>query len=202
MSKIKNLKTHKQITESHCGPAVVKMLLGAIGVETTQEELTKNAGVVKTIDDFGMTPRELAKSVANTTKRAAFWYKEGSSIKEIAQILNTDHPVGVDWQGMFYAEGETESIKRFHKGDYGHYSVVKKVDFKKKELVIADPYTDFAHKDRRIPIDVFENRWFDMEESRYLPSWVGFGRRRTNRVIFLITKPDDDFPTKLDMERL
>jgi predicted double-glycine peptidase len=155
------LKRSTQITDSHCGPAVVQMLLENLGIEVTQEEITKAADATETIEKHGVTIEQMAKAVQELAPEVALYYKEYASLSDIETLLRIYYlPVGVEWQGLFY-ENEAEEEKG---EDYGHYSVVTHVDYKKKALIIVDPYRDFTNSDRIISIYKFMNRWWDTNE--------------------------------------
>lgn len=155
------LSRRTQITDSHCGPAVIEMLLSNLGIEKSQEEITESSDATQSIEEKGVTIEQMAKAVERLAPEAVLYYKEYGSIADIEILLREySLPVGVEWQGLFY-----ENEKEEEKGeDYGHYSVVTHIDYKKKALIIVDPYKDFASSDRIISIYKFMNRWYDTNE--------------------------------------
>lgn len=200
MAKKDNVNKIAQITESHCGPAVIKMLLSVVGVESTQKAITRAAGATKTIEAEGTSMEQLAKAVRKIAPSYKYWVKYHSSMKDIKFILDQDYPVGISWQGIFEDEDE-EDTERLKTGDYGHYSIVKELDTLNGVMIIADPYMDFANDDRIIAIEKFKNRWFDYDpiletddpKKEY---------RKHERLIFIITPKKETFPTKLGMKSL
>src|SRR5215216_1129017 len=108
------LRWIEQITENHCGPAVIQMLLENIGVEVTQEEITEAAGAMRTIETHGTRVDQLAKAVHQFAPEARLWYKEKASTDDLEYILDIcKFPVAVEWQGLFGDEDEDDE-------DYGH----------------------------------------------------------------------------------
>ena len=155
MQKISNnslfhFRKATQITESHCGPAVVQMLLGHLNIKVTQNVITKAAGATRTISESGVRIDQMTRAITNLACEADLWYKAHASISDI-QTLLLDYglPVGVQWQGLF-TDDEDEI-----NDDTGHYSIVTRVDEEKQELIIADPYKDFAKQDRIITMQTF-----------------------------------------------
>ena len=49
-------------------------------------------------------------------------------------------PVGVEWQGFFEDREEDED---WDEGDYGHYSIVTRIDRRSGLITLRDPYPDF-----------------------------------------------------------
>lgn len=155
------LSRRTQITDYHCGPAVIEMLLSNLGIEKTQEEITIAADAKNSIEENGVTVEQMAKAVEKLSPEVILYYKEYGSVSEIEVLLREyGLPVGVEWQGLFY-DDEKEEEKGL---DYGHYSVVTHVDYKRKALIIVDPFRDFANSDRIISIYKFMNRWYDTNE--------------------------------------
>ena len=52
-----------QISEAHCGPAVIQMLLANLGIEVTQEDVAELGGETALIDLHGMRVDQLALAV-------------------------------------------------------------------------------------------------------------------------------------------
>ena len=100
--KFSRLRRIEQITENHCGPAVIQMLLENIGVNVTQEEITEAAGATRTIETHGTRVDQLAKAVHELAPIAKLWYKENAGPDDLEYVLDTCKcPVGVEWQGLF-----------------------------------------------------------------------------------------------------
>jgi len=169
-----------QISESHCGPAVIQILLSSLGVEVTQEEVAEAGGATNLIAMDGMRVDQLARAVQRLAPLVLFYYKDHASIDELVRVVNDyRHPVGVEWQGLFEdepeqqpagtkpdsadqadlsADGESED------NDYGHYSLVVRADRRKRQLIIADPYKDYFSQARVFSFGVFDQRWYDYNE--------------------------------------
>src|SRR5574341_983343 len=187
-----------QISESHCGPAVIQMLLQYLGIEVTQEAVAEAGGATDLIEQQGMRVDQLGQAVRLLAPQTSFWYKDYSTLEELARIVTYyDYLVGVEWQGVFEdtLEDETEDA------DYGHYSVVSMVDSKSRELVIVDPYKDFRSQHRIFSFEFFMSRWCDTNE---VPDpLTGEGRIiEDHQMMFTITPKGVRFPRFLGMKRM
>src|SRR5437763_834817 len=97
------LKNRMQISDSHCGPAVIQMLLENLGIDVSQENITRAAGAELTIAEHGTRIDQLALAVQTVAPGAKLWYKNKGTLTEITRVINEfSHPVGVEWQGLFY----------------------------------------------------------------------------------------------------
>ena len=186
-----------QISESHCGPAVIQMLLHNLGIEVTQEEVVEAGGASDQIEQMGMRVDQLNQAVRRLAPQTCFWYKDHSTIEELIQIVSKfDYLVGVEWQGVFEDTLEDET----QDADYGHYSVVTMADSKSQKLVIVDPYKDFHSQDRIFTFEFFMTRWWDTND-------VADPLTGTNRLVedlqmmFMITPKEVNFPSLLGMKR-
>jgi hypothetical protein len=193
-----------QISESHCGPAVIQMLLANLEFEASQENIAEAGGATQLIELNGMRIDQLIRAVHQLAPQACFWYKDKATIQElIALVEEYNYPVGVEWQGVFEDDGEeaeenSSSSAETGEDDYGHYSIVTAVRPDKGVLVIADPYKDYRNQDRIFTIEEFEQRWYDYNEvtdpktgsSRYVEDF---------HMLFILTIKDEEFPKKLEM---
>lgn len=148
----------QQIGESHCGPAVIEMLLAVHGVYTSQHEIASKGGAEKNIDELGTRPDQLGLAVSKIAPHLQFWYKEFSSLEDIEYLLNKNIPVGVEWQGLFYDSEEEEPPER--EGDFGHYCIITYLDRELDNIVVVDPYKDFPQQ-RFFSLEFFMRRWYD-----------------------------------------
>lgn len=185
------MKRIKQITSSHCGPAVLADLFSFFGLRLGQARMVRSIHAKKRIKNFGLLVSELAKIVkTNGGGKYVFWKKEDSKVSDLDAIINKyKSPVAVEWQGIFY---------EFADEDNGHYGVVTKIDKKSGYLRIADPYSEFAGIDRRLKIDDFVKRWWDDNEIKV----KGTRRKKIvidHRLMFLITPKGVFWPKKLGM---
>lgn len=156
-----------QISEAHCGPAVLQMLLETVGVSTDQETITELAGVSETIDEHGTRVDQLALACQRIAPHIQFCYKYLASLEDLKYLLQRGIPVGVEWQGLFYQSLEEEAADVGEDADeteFGHYSVVVYLDEDTEQLVIVDPYKDFRQQNRIIDIQTFLRRWWDTNE--------------------------------------
>src|SRR5574342_478492 len=128
--RFSRLRRIEQISENHCGPAVLEMLLENIGVEASQEAITEAAGARSRIARHGTRVDQLAKAVHVLAPGARLWYKEKASAEDLVYVLDIcEYPVGVEWQGFFEDRIEDEE----EGADYGHYSVIAHIDTLKDE---------------------------------------------------------------------
>jgi hypothetical protein len=172
-----NQERFMQISESHCGPAVIQMLLTRRGVEATQQEVAEAGGASNLIEMNGMRVDQLALAVHRIAPRLFFYFKDHASIDELVRVVNDYHyPAGVEWQGVFEDEDEDEydeasdgQVELHENGesedsDYGHYSLVTRADRRKRHLIITDPYKDYFSQARVFDYAEFDQRWYDFNE--------------------------------------
>jgi predicted double-glycine peptidase len=184
----------KQITSSHCGPAVLTALYSNLGVKTSQKGIVASLRAQNKIKKFGLSVKDLVRASRIVGKGAfSFWKKSNGKISDLDLIVNKyKYPVAVEWQGVFYEEEDE---------DNGHYSIVTKVDKKVGTLRISDPYSHFAGVDRKFKIKDFEKRWWDENEI----SVSGTSRKRLivdNKVMFTIVPKGQSWPKKLGMTKV
>lgn len=184
----------KQRTLSHCGPAVLEMLLTYLDIKVNQDAFVDATGVAPKLKRHGMTVKELSLGIKRLVPQVQFWYKHHAAIDDITTIINTfKHPVGVEWQGIFGKHAGKDK-------DDGHYSIITWFDQHQKVFRIADPFPPFAGRDRRIAIKKFESRWWDLNEVKSVKT----GRRRhvkDLRMLFIITPKKVVFPKDLGMRK-
>lgn len=191
-----------QISESHCGPAVIQMLLGNLGIEVSQEDIAEAGGAADLIELHGMRIDQLAKAVYALAPQTIFWFKENSTLDELVKLVTGyNYPVGVEWQGLFEEEDEDldddEEDNETGDDDYGHYSIINYADVERELLIIVDPYKDFADQDRIFTFREFEKRWYDYNE---IPGKKGRPRLVEDfHMMFLITNGAEQFPRELGM---
>jgi len=186
-----------QIGESHCGPAVIQMLLHTLGIEVAQDAVAEAGGAHDLIEQHGMRIDQLARAVRQLAPQTRFWYKDHSTIEDLVRIVaDYDYLVGIEWQGLFEDTLEDET----QDGDYGHYSVITTVDPISRKLVIADPYKDFRSEDRVFTLEFFMSRWWDTND---VPDpLTGKDRLVEDRqMMFLITPEEETFPRLLGMKK-
>ena len=156
-----------QISEAHCGPAVLQMLLETVGVSTDQETITDLAGVADTIEEHGTRVDQLALACQHIAPHVQFRYKYLANLEDLKYLLQQGIPVGVEWKGLFYQslEEEAEDVgEDADETEFGHYSVVVYFDEEIEQLVLVDPYQDFRYRDRIIDVQTFLRRWWDSNE--------------------------------------
>ena len=185
-----------QISEYHCGPAVLQMLLAQHGVVASQERLTDLADVAKTIGEYGTRVDQLARAVAWLREGVRLWYKTHATADDLtALVCGHRCPAGVEWQGCFE---DSEAEEDFSEGDYGHYSVVISVDRRRELITLRDPYPEFCRTDRVFSLSWFIGRWWDVN----LKPNPKTGRLRPvedRRMLFVITGKRARFPEQLGM---
>src|SRR5512140_980460 len=91
------LRIIQQISEHHCGPAVIQMLLENIGITASQEQITAAAGAADTIARNGTRVDQLARAVHDLAPDARLWYKEKASLRDLKYVLEeAKYPAGVE----------------------------------------------------------------------------------------------------------
>ncbi len=182
----------EQITENHCGPAVIQMLLENIGVIASQEEITEAAGATHTIEAYGTRVDQLAKAVHELAPIARLWYKEKAGPDDLEYILNEwKFPVGVEWQGLFNDMDDDD--------DYGHYSIIAHIDTLKDEIIVVDPYKDFVDQSRIVKMSLFLNRWWDFNEVKDLETGEKT-YKKDEQLFFVVVPLSVTFPAELGMQ--
>lgn len=191
-----------QISDSHCGPAVIQMLLDALNIQRTQEDITRAAGVEDTIEEFGTRIDQLARAVAVLAPQTQFWYKYYSSLEDIKYLLQRGYGVGVEWQGLFYEseEEEADSKDGDDDGESGHYSIISHLDEELEAMVIVDPYRDFANQSRIFPLATFMRRWWDTNDVTDPQT----GKKQVVEdvhLLFFVTPMTEEFPPERGFKR-
>jgi len=130
------LKTFKQ-SKGYCGPASLKMVLSAYGINKSESYLAK---ITKSSRTEGCWEKDIVKAAKEFGLKG--YVKQNSSIKELKQLVRKGFPVIVDW---------------FSPEEAGHYSVV--VGFDKDKIFLADPHFGKVKKHK---IEWFYERWFDV----------------------------------------
>jgi ABC-type bacteriocin/lantibiotic exporter with double-glycine peptidase domain len=191
--KFSRLRWIQQITENHCGPAVIQMLLENIGVNVSQQEITEAAGATHTIETHGTRVDQLAKAVHQLVPIAKLWHKEKASLDDLQYVLDEcKYPVGVEWQGLFDDMDDDDD-------DYGHYSVLAHIDKSRDELIIVDPYKDFVDQNRIIKVSTFLNRWWDFNEVKD-PETGEKEFKKDEQLFFVVVPLSVTFPVELEMQ--
>jgi ABC-type bacteriocin/lantibiotic exporter with double-glycine peptidase domain len=179
------MKRAKQVTSSHCGPAVVEALFSFLGMKVSQASIVKSIRADKKIKMVGLNVDDLGLSVKKLGKgKFTFWKKAGSTITNLSLIVNKyQYPVGVEWQGVFYEYAD---------GDNGHYCVVTRVNKEGSYLRLADPFYKFVGVDRKFTLKDFQKRWWDI-------NIIGKKNVKDKKMMFLVTPKDASWPKKLGM---
>jgi hypothetical protein len=187
------LRWIEQITENHCGPAVIQMLLENIGVHVSQEEITEAAGATHTIETHGTRVDQLAKAVHQLAPHAKLWYRENGTPENLEYVLDIcKFPVGVEWQGLFGDVDQDDD-------DYGHYSIISHIDKLKDELIVVDPYKDFVDQNRILKVSHFLNRWWDYNEVKD-PQTGEKTFKKDEQLFFVVAPGAVSFAAELGMQ--
>lgn len=187
------MKRAKQITFSHCGPAVLEDLFSFLGVRVTQTAIVRAIRAEKKIKRVGVDVNDLGLAVKKMGKdKFVFWKKANSTITNLSIIVNKyQYPAGIEWQGVFYEYAD---------GDNGHYCVVTRVNKEGGYLRLADPFFKFVGVDRKFKIKDFEKRWWDKNEVKV----AGTSKKKIltdRRMVFVITPKGETWPKKLGMKK-
>ncbi|HCC84068.1 MAG TPA: hypothetical protein DEP87_00050 [Candidatus Pacebacteria bacterium] len=189
-----------QISEAHCGAAVLQMLLEAQGTITSQPMIAEMAGVSAVIEEHGMRLDQIALACNKIAPNLVFWYKYHSSLEDVKYLLERDIAIGVEWQGLFYNSIEEELAATKDEGDYGHYSVVAFFDDEQDQLVIVDPYKDFVNQNRVFSTQTFLQRWWDTNE--IIDKRTGKAQIvEDTRLLFFITQTGEWLPSEMGFKQ-
>jgi hypothetical protein len=185
----------QQISDSHCGPAVVQMMLAHIGLAVSQEAVAEAAGVVDFITMHGTRVDQLARAVEVLAPSARFHWKDHADLDDVETLVNEHgYPVGVEWQGIF-----DEDDPEKNDPDYGHYSLVAHADRATRLLHIVDPYKEYYERERVFPYDLFLRRWWDHNEVRS-PETGEARLVKDVRLMFVIVPEGEVSPRALGMQ--
>lgn len=125
-----------------CGPGVIQQIASYEGMTFSQSEL---AQIMQTTIQDGTSQKNLHEG-AKSIGLKAFPLK-GLDIEELATLLD-NHYIVVNWM-----DGENED-------DDGHYSLLDRVE---NGLVYLN--------DNTVPINEFEEKWYDFEEGKRVNKW-------------------------------
>lgn len=186
-----------QISESHCGPATLRMMFNHLGVKFFQREIVQGAQVAKRLKEHGMSLADIVMAVRNLAPGFEIWYKEDTSFSDLDKIVNEiKHPVGVEYQGIFEDVDEDEDEED---EDSGHYSLVTGIDLEKRKLWMANPYHLYAGQDVVFSFTEFAKRWWDDNELE------GEGGKvfsvEDHRLMFVLVRTGETWPAELGMRQ-
>jgi hypothetical protein len=189
-----------QISESHCGPAALQMLLSIYGLTHTQEEITRACNAVSTIEEEGVTVEQMGMAVNQLFPQLSFYFKRQADFNDINILINKFHlPVGVEWQGAFIdPNGGYKTPDNWP--DLGHYSVVVAINPEQNYLVISDPYKHFAYADRKFSTTDFALRWWD-EYDLEDPETGRSQTRRDQNLLFVVSPSNLTLPQELKLTK-
>jgi ABC-type bacteriocin/lantibiotic exporter with double-glycine peptidase domain len=150
-----------QQEEAHCGPATIAMLFSFYGLSVSQTGISRAAGMADVIKNSqGMRLDELNMAIEALYPDGdyALLAKYHSDIGDITHIVEDLRlPIGVEWQGRFPRPDGSQY-------DQGHFSVITAIDHDRGILFIADPEDhNILTTDGVIDLDVFENRWWEVD---------------------------------------
>lgn len=186
-----NMKRVAQMTNSHCGPAVLEMLFSNLGITIDQNQFVMATGISHKIEEYGMTVSEMINAVTLMAPDHTFWFKENSSQEELDFLVNQKYyPVGVEWQGVFM---------EYSDDDDGHYGVVTAIDIPENLIKIADPFEPFAYRDRTFKLYNFMKRWWDVNEI-VNPATHEVTHETDEHMMFIVTPKSETFPKDLGMK--
>jgi len=213
IKKLPELKRVRQKTGSYCGPAVLEMLVSNLGLELNQESLVDASGGREVIMKEGASLPSMSYGLKRLYPDLRVWKMNEAKIDDLQVLLEKGYYVAVDWQGIFYKDeygdelwNSTNKIADWLKkikhepeaiGYEGHYCVVLEININKGYLRFADPYGEFATRDRFVAIGEFETRWWD--DRLAMDSTGKKVRVVENRLLFVVTEKEDKIPEELGL---
>jgi hypothetical protein len=170
-----NQERFKQISESHCGPAAIQMLLSNLGIEVSQEQVAEAGGATSLIAMNGMRVDQLALAVYHLAPQVVFYVKDHATLDELVRIVKDyRHPVGVEWQGVF----EDEDAARLDRANQNWKPRAKGSQARKSGIISPEKASMPADSESR-----------DTDYGHY--SLVTYAKRRRKELI--IADPYKDF---------
>jgi len=196
------IKPYTQETMAYCGPAMVQTLLDFLGVKVKQTEVVAAARAKSRVMQKGVKPEQLVRAVRRLVPGMEGWLKQNATVDDMDQVINRyGYPVGVNWQGLFYNSVAEEKKLAVVGNDPGHYSCVIGIDQRDNEIVVQDPYPDFAKQPRKFALRWFVSRWWDMLEEK--DNQTGKSKKLYTRHLMMIVAPGEElFPEKLKFKRV
>lgn len=194
------LKRYAQISESHCGPATLQMLLWGQKHRFSQAKITQAAQANSTVGRYGVRPDQLAKAIAHLTPNLCLWSKQQASFDDLDRLLHHYHqPVGVNWQNLFYPT-LAEELEDDPYGDHGHYAVIVDLDHPRGQIDILDPFPNFGSRPRSFAYNWFKTRWWDRTSTSVRNRLTGrLYWIYTHNLIFILAPKTARFPRQLGM---
>lgn len=178
-----------QQTESHCGPAVIAMLLARFHIAVTQDEIVAAARIKSRILRLGSRPDHLGRAVEHLAPGYRLWFKNFATATDLHKLVNDFHvPVGINWQGLFYSSVEEET-RLGRNDDHGHYSIVVAFNQAKNVIKLVDPF--FEASIRTFTYSWFKTRWWDL-----VPEKNPF---YTKRFLYVVLPENSPIPSKFHM---
>lgn len=182
-----------QLTNSHCGPAVLNMLARFNGFTIGQKRFVKAALVEAKLKHQGMNVFDLARSVKTLLPQLDFWFKDHARSSDLHKLINTNRlPVGVEWRGDF---------GKYADEDNGHWSIITSISLPNKLLTLADPFSQFAGRDRKYRLAKFLPMWWDENE---VVDPVSLRKKivKDIRLLFVITAKSTSLSPALQMHKV
>jgi hypothetical protein len=183
----------RQLTDDHCGPAVVEIMASYIGINVDQDAIVLAAGAKQSIKKRVMTMAEIGTGFIKLFPECTFWFKHKATVHDLDKLVNQFHyPIGVEWQGDF---------GKYAYKDDGHYCVITAIDITQNIIVLSDPFYYFSGKDRTFQLDNFIGRWWDINDI-IDPITLTVTPVKDTRLLFFLTKKEQIFPQELHLHRL
>ena len=158
MAKINWKKIHRfQENKDWCGPAIIQMVLKAVGFRKSQKEIAKDVY----IKWWGTTQQMLIAYLSRFFKNIR--YKRNSSIADISRNLNKGYIVIVNWWDDLDASDAD-----------GHYTIVSKYDSKNKMLTMLDS-SNSRQGIWKMSSKDFKDRWYDaldVHGDNWIDGWM------------------------------
>ncbi len=182
-----------QKTFDHCGPAVLEMLVRFLGMKVDQDQFVTAAKVKHKLKKHGMNIADLGSAVHKLIPNVHFWFKQKATLSDLVKITQTYRiPVGVEWQGVF---------GKYSDGDDGHYSIVTRINRRRKTITLADPFPRFAGTDRTFTLTEFQKRWWDYNDVKN-PKTKKLRHVKDHHMLFIVTSKRSRFPHVLKMKQI
>ncbi len=188
MERMPILLPHVLQHESMCGVATLKMLLSQQKKYPHQKHLAYAICPPIYVQQYGMSPSQLAQSLAEYTSEIVFFIKKNATCDDIALCIRQGIAVGIEWQGIWTTEemdGDT---------DYGHYSAVTQISLRQKKLTIQDPDICYVRKPHHLSFQEFLPRWWDVNRDRR--------DQKDQQCMFILLRDDQRIVLPLGMHRL
>ncbi len=144
MTKINWTRHYVRQEDGWCGPAVLKMVLSAVGIDKSQAEIVADTNISWWGVDASIMIAYLSRFFSD------LGFLTGAAVEDIEKHLQAGHFVIVDWWDDLTDDPNDPPD--------GHYSIVNSINREQGTVKLIDPSSRGIWD---MKISDFEDRWYD-----------------------------------------